>query len=45
MVMEEDLSWGDEQTIQYTDIVLQNYKPKTYEILLTNVTPINSIKK
>ena len=25
MVMEGDLTWGDEHTIQYTDEVLQNY--------------------
>ena len=31
--------------MQYTDHVLQNCTPETYIILLTNVTPINSIKK
>ena len=31
-------------TIQYTDNVLQNFIPETYILLLTNVTPINSIK-
>ena len=33
MVMEEDLTWGDEHTIQYTNDVLQNFTPKTYTIL------------
>lgn len=45
MVMEEDLPWGGEQTIQHTDDALQNYTPETYIILLTNTTPINSINK
>ena len=44
MVMEGDLTWGGEHTIQYTDEVLQNCARETYIILLTNVTPINSIK-
>ena len=43
--MEEDLTWDGEHTIQYTDDVLQNCTPETYIILLTNVTPINSIRK
>ena len=42
MVMEGDLTWGGEHTIQYADDVLQNYIHETYIILLTNVTPINS---
>ena len=37
--------WGGEHTIQCTDNVLQNCTPKTYLILLTKLTPINSIKK
>ena len=41
--MEGDLTWGGEHTIQYTDDALQNSTPETYRILLTNVTPINSI--
>ena len=45
MVIEEDLAWGGEYTIQRTDDVLQNCTPETYVILLTNVTSINSIKK
>ena len=45
MVIEGDLTWGGEHTIQYTDDVLQNCTPETYIILLTNVTLINSIKK
>ena len=35
---------GGEHTMQYTYEVLQNCTPATYIILLTNVTPINSIK-
>ena len=42
--MEGDLPWGGEPTIQCTDDVLQKCTPETYIILLTNVTPINSIK-
>ena len=44
--MEGDLTWGCEHTIQYTDGVLQNCTPKTYQymILFTHVTPIISIK-
>ena len=45
MVMEGDLTWGGEHTIQYTCDVLYNCTPETYVILLTNVTPINSVKK
>ena len=43
--MEGDLIWGDERTVQYTDNVLQNCTPETYIILLTNVTPINSVTR
>ena len=43
MMIERDLTWGGEHTIQYTDNVLQNCTPETYIILLTNVTPINSV--
>ena len=43
MVMEGDLTWGDKHVVQYTD-VLQNCVPKTCVILLTIVTPVNSIK-
>ena len=45
MVMEGDLNWGGEHTIQYADDVLQSCTPKTYIILLTNVTLITSIIK
>ena len=45
MVIEGNLTWVDEHTIQYIDDALQNYTPETYITLLTNVTPINSIKK
>ena len=40
MVMEGELTWGGEHTIQCTEDVLQNCRPETY-ILLTNVTLIN----
>ena len=42
--MEGDLTLGAEHTIKYTDDVLQNCTPETRIILLTNVTPINSIR-
>ena len=41
---EGDLTLGGEHTIQYTDDVSENCTPETYITLLTNVTPINSIK-
>ena len=44
-MIEEELTWGDEHPIHDTDDVLQNCIPGTNIILLTNVTPINSIKK
>ena len=44
MVIEGDLTYGSEHTIQYSHDVLWNYAPETYIILLTNVTPIHSIK-
>ena len=44
MVMERDLTWGGEHTIQYTDDVFYNCAPETYIILSINVTSINSIK-
>ena len=42
--MEGDLMWGGEPTIQYVHDVLQNYMPENCVILLTNVTPVSSIK-
>lgn len=42
--MKEDLAWGGAHTIQYRDDVLQNYTPETYVVVLTSITPINSIK-
>ena len=45
MEMEGNLTWEGEHTMQNTDDVLQNCTPETYIILLTNVTPINSIYK
>ena len=44
-MMEGDLTWDGEHTIQYTGDVLWNSIPETYIILLTNVTPINSINE
>ena len=44
MLMEGDLTWGNEYILYYTDDILQNCTPETYIILLTNITPINSIK-
>ena len=44
MVMGVDLTWSGRQTIQCTDNV-QNCTSETYIILLTHVTPTNSIKK
>ena len=41
---EGDLTWGTEHTIQDTSDVLDSCTAETYIILLTNVTPINSIK-
>ena len=43
MVVEGDLTLGGEHTIQYTDIILQNYTLETYIILLTNIFLINLI--
>ena len=42
--MEGNLTWDGEHTIQCPDDVLYNCTPETYTTLLTNVTPINSIK-
>ena len=44
MVTEGDFTLGGEHTIQYTDDVLQNCTLETYIILLTNVTPVYSMK-
>ena len=44
MVMEGDLTWSGEYAVQCTDEVLQNCTPEISIILLTNVSPINSIK-
>ena len=45
MVIERDLTWGSEHTIQCTDDVLWNCAPETCIILLTSVTPTHSIKR
>ena len=44
MMMDRDLTWDGDDTIQRTDDVQQNCAPKTCIILLTSVTPINSDK-
>lgn len=44
MVMEGDLTWGGEHTIQCTGDVLWNCAPEIRIILLISVTSINSIK-
>ena len=44
MVTEGDQTLGGGHTIQYTDDMLQNCAPETYVTLLTNITPVNSIK-
>ena len=38
------MTWGVERTIQHTGDMLESCTAETYIILLTNVTPINSIK-
>ena len=45
MVMDRDLTWSGEHTVQCTDDILWNHAPETYIILLTSGTPINSIKR
>ena len=45
MVMQGDLTWGGEHTIQCTDDVLWNCIPETRVVLFTSVTPINRIKE
>ena len=44
MLMEGDLTLGGEHTTQYTDDVLYNCTLECFQILLTNVTPTNSVK-
>ena len=44
MVMKGNLTWAGDHTIQNIDDILRNHTPETHIILLTNVTPINSIK-
>ena len=45
MGMERDLTLGGEHTMQCADDVLLSCTLETCMVLLTNVTPINSIKK
>ena len=45
MVAERDLTLGGEHTMWYADDTLQNCTLETCMVLLTNVTPINSIFK
>ena len=44
MEMAVDQTMGGEHTMQYTYDILQSCAPETYIILLTSVTPTNSIK-
>ena len=44
MVMEGDLTWGGEHTLQCTHDILYNCAPETYIMLFTNVTPIIQLK-
>ena len=44
MAMEGDLTLGYEHEIKYTDDVLWNCILETSIILLTDITPINSMK-
>ena len=44
-MVEGDLTWGGEHTIQYTDDVLQNCTPETYMLLLTDATQKISVHK
>lgn len=44
--MEGVLAWDGKYTIPYTDdVLLWNCTPEAYIILLTSVTPINSLNK
>lgn len=43
--LERGLTWAGEHTTQQTDDVAYNCAPETYAILLTTVTPRNSIKR
>ena len=45
MVMERDLTWGDEHIIHIQMMYYRTCTPETYTILSKNVTSINSIKK
>ena len=45
MVREDDLTLGGGHTMQHTDHVSQKFTLETHMVLLTNVTPINLIKK
>ena len=38
------MTWGSDHTIQHTGDVLDSCTAETFIILLTTVTPINSIK-
>ena len=44
MLAEGDLTWGAEHTIQHSGDVLDSCTAENFIILLTTVTPINSIK-
>ena len=40
-MVEGDLTWGGELTVQDTDNILWYCIPETYIVLIINVTPIN----
>ena len=44
MAMDGDLTWADEYTAQYMQM-LNNCAPATWAFLLTSASPINSIKR
>ena len=44
-VLVGDLTWGGEHTVQCTEDILWNCAPETCIILLTCITPVNSIKR
>ena len=45
MVLDMALTGRDKHTVQFTDDVLQKCAPETCRILVTSVTPTNSIKR
>ena len=45
MVMDRDVTWGGEHTVQCTDDALWNCVPEICIILLTSVTQKNSVQR